>query len=371
MKRQYSIIALMLICTLLLSGCWDQLIFDQTALAIVSAAEESPDGKLLITYTYPVVDGKEKMAIGFRSMEVTLFRDAREHVRLSSPKMLEAGKIQEALISDTLAKTGIHDLLEVYQRDASNPAIAYIVVVEGSPKELLSRAAEFKAAPRVGFYLYQLLENNVKIGNIPNTKIFDFDINFFAEGMDPITPIIKIETDSIVVKGSALFSKDKMVGEIDEEATKILLGIMGQGRPTEFIYKEPKLPSDNKSKYGLSVILHKPKRKVNINFDESGKPVIKVSLQYNCLLDEYQWNKTDNETELGKLEKLLNGYLSKVANETIKYMQSVDSDPVGFGNMIRAKYYDYWKSIKWDEVYKDAEITVDIKAKIVRQGIIK
>ena len=42
----------------------------------------------------------------------------------------------------------------------------------------------------------------------------------------------------------------------------------------------------------------------------------------------------------------------------IKYLQSVNSDPVGVGNMIRAKYNSYWNKTKWEDVYKKAKIQI-------------
>jgi hypothetical protein len=39
--------------------------------------------------------------------------------------------------------------------------------------------------------------------------------------------------------------------------------------------------------------------------------------------------------------------------------------------MIRAKYYEYWQSIDWKEIYPKAKINVDLKVEIIREGLIK
>lgn len=371
MKRLPKFILIIAACSMLLTGCWDQRLFDRTGLAIVIGIEETPNNNLLVSFSYPVVDAIEKNSLDIISQEVSLLRDARLQARSKSSKMIEAGKVQEILVSDSIAKRGIHDILEVYQRDATSPAIAYVVVVEGSPQELILKASQFKSKPRIGFYIQELLENNSKSSVIPNTKVFDFDINFFAPGLDPITPTIKLAGDELQLTGCALFSEDKMVGKLDSEETKMLISMMGQAKNTDFIIKNRKLSSDNPDKYGLSILLRKPKEKFKIDFDDTEKPIINITLNYECILTEYRWNKTDDAKEQAMLEGVISSDLTKICKDVLKKLQAANSDPIGFGDKIRAKYNDYWKSIDWKEVYPQASINVNVKAEIVKEGIIR
>ncbi|MDF2522197.1 MAG: germination protein Ger(x)C family, partial [Clostridia bacterium] len=302
MKRHHKILILTVICCSLLTGCWDQRIFEEVGLILTVGIEESEDGKLLINYAYPAIGAVEQKAVNTSTQEATLIRAARENSRLSSPNILEGGKVQQILLSDSLAKTGVHDILELFQRDVSLPAIAYIVIVEGSPIELLQKSAQFKNFPRVSIYLFQLLDNNVQLSNIPNTKIFDFDINFFAPGLDPVVPMIKLGENDVHITGSALFSKDKMVGKLDMKQTLMLIALMDQAKTAEYILSDPEFTSDVPLKYGISVSLYKPKRKIKINFDDEGLPIFDISISYKCVLDEYKWNQTNSPPEQKKLE---------------------------------------------------------------------
>lgn len=371
MKKLFRLILIPIMCSFILTGCWDQIIFEKVGLVLTAGIEQAPNGELTINYAYPVVDSSKKDAVGLEITEATLVRGAREKARLSSPKYMEGGKIQQVLLSDSLAKNGIHDILEIFQRDVSLPAIAYIVVVEGSPSELLKEASQFKNTPRVSFYLFQLVDNNVQISNIPNTKVFDFDINFFAPGLDPVAPMIKLKENSVEITGSALFSDDKMVGRLSQTHTLFLIGLMDQAKKTDLIIPAEEFPSKNKAKYGMALTLQKPKRGVHIDFDEEGFPIIRVTMKYKCVLDEYRWNETTDPKEQEKLEKFITGYLNKHLNETIQIMQKANSDPIGFGDMIRAKYYEYWKSIDWKEIYPEAQIHVSSDVEIIREGLIK
>lgn len=278
MKKLLKTIALVLTCSLMLSGCWDQGVFEQVGFILSLGVEQTEDKNLLITSAYPVIGGAEKGAVDVISTETSIVRGGRTNLRRMTPKMLEGGKIQQVLISDSLAKNGIHDLLEVFQRDITLPAIAFVVIVEGSPAELLKKALEFKTKPRVSIYLYQLLENNVKLSNIPNTKIFDFDINFFAPGLDPIVPMVKIDNEQIKITGCALFSGDKMTGNLENKETNVLLGLMDQLKYTDYIFTDSVFADKDGDKQGVAVSLFKPKRKINIDFNEEGKPIFEINL---------------------------------------------------------------------------------------------
>ena len=371
MKKLVKIIALILICCLILSGCWDQKVFEQVGFILSFGIEQAEDKKLLLTAAYPVIGGVEKGSVDIISTETGIIRGGRSNIRMMTPKMLEGGKTQQVLISDSLAKNGIHDLLEIFQRDVTLPAIAFVVIVEGSPGELLKKANEFKPKPRVSFYIYQLLENNVRLSNIPNTKVFDFDINFFAPGLDPIVPMIKVDNEQIKISGCALFSGDRMTGKLENNETRLLLGLMDQLKYADYIFTDPEFADKDGDKQGVAVTLLTPKRKINIDFSEEGKPIVKIDMKYRCNIDEFEWDDTMKPKVQEDLEKKFGEDLTSMNNKIIKELQAANCDPIGIGDIIRAKHYDYWKSIDWKEMYKKADIKVSVKVEVGNVGIIK
>jgi spore germination protein len=72
-----------------------------------------------------------------------------------------------------------------------------------------------------------------------------------------------------------------------------------------------------------------------------------------------------------ELEKIFATDLTSISNKVIKKLQEANCDPIGIGDMIRAKYYDYWKSIDWKEIYKEADITANVEVEVGNVGIIK
>src|SRR5690554_1494897 len=220
---------------LLFSGCWDQKIIEETGVVLQVGIEPAPGNKLLVTNVFPAFDSKIQNQDEIITTEVNLLRESRKEARMVTDKKVEGGKIQQVLFSKEIAGQGILDLLEVFQRDPLNSPLAQLVVVDGSPKELLERAQNFVSKPRSVFYIDQLLAGNANYFYTPETRIYDFNIRALAPGLDPVTPLVKLEPDGIKVLGSALFSADRMTGELDTQQTALLLAMMGQAPKTEFV----------------------------------------------------------------------------------------------------------------------------------------
>lgn len=364
------IILLLMIISITLTGCWDQKIFEDIGFVLQIGVESSKDNKLLVSLVYPVINIENKNQANMDVNKVTDLREAREKSRMTSSQTLEAGKVQQILLSKEIAKKGVHNLFEITERDPTNPALAFVVVVDGSPKELIKKLMTFKDKPRPSFYINKLLEGNVKDSYIPETRVYNFDIAYFAQGLDPITPLIKLETDKVKVIGSALFSEDRMVGSIDTRQTSLLLAMMNKIKKTEYISSTTDFMEENeKVKRGIALLLRDSKRKIDIKIKDN-KPVINISLRFNGVLDEFKWDRTNIPEQQNKLENILCKEIENECIKIIKYMQNVGSDPIGFGDIIRAKYNSYWNSIDWKKAYKDAEINVDVKLNVVSHGVI-
>ncbi|SCY31171.1 Ger(x)C family spore germination protein [Alkaliphilus peptidifermentans] len=368
MNKIFKIMILFLT-TLLLISCWDQKIYEKIGFVLNIGIEKADNDMMLITLTNPVVGAQQEREVEIITTTAHSLREAREQGRLISPKNLEGGKTQHILLSSEMAEGGIHNLLEVFQRDPINPALVQIVVVDGSPHELMKASLTFNDKPRSAFYINQLLENNITNGYIPETRIYNFDIAHFAPGLDPITPMIKLEENGVKIIGSALFSGDKMVGKIDTKLTSLLLAAMGKlGKSSYFIsnYYDEKL----KIEFYTAVLLRTVKRKIEIEIRENNL-AINMMLTFDITLDDHTWDRTDEEVTQNTLEKNIAKAIKADYLQLFNYMQEVGCDPVGFGDLVRAKHNKYWQSIEWQEIYKDAEINIDVVVDIKQYGAIK
>lgn len=368
--------ALISLAALFLSGCWDQRIFEEVGFILQMGIEKSEDGELTITSVAPVLAGQIQRNVEFLSDNGGSLSDAAEKANRISPRMIEGGKVQQVLFSESLAwEGGLQDILENFEREPATNVLAYIVVVEGSPKELIEASLEFVDKPRASIYLSHLLDKNVKGSYAPETRIYRYNIDYFSPGIDPMTPLIKLEKDGIRIMGSALFSGDKMSGKIDAQQTVLMLAMKGEMKEARYQFgRINKTEKESKYKTQLSVTLSRVKRKIHISIKD-GKPTVNIQMKFAATLDEDKWactgkvgNEKDHEEEL---EKELSEMLTKDCKEVIEYAQQVGSDPIGIGDMIRAKHKEYWKNSNWEEDYRYANIQVEAKLDIKQYGVIK
>lgn len=372
MKKLKLLIILTLI-TCIFSGCWDQKIFEKVGFILELGVESNPNG-LSATYVSPLIAPDESgKVISIEKIDgVTLLREAREKAKLSSSKKLEAGVLDHILFSSELAASGIDDVLTVLERDADNPVQTYLVIVDGSPRKLLSSISEFKSRPRSDIYLKSLIESGIESSYIPDTAVYKYHINFFSGTIDSILPMMKLGDEKVQLTGSALFHKDKMVGSINTRESSILLSLMGKKKPTEYICKTVDNTEVSSHKLvGMAVLLKDAKRKIKVTL-ENGRPIVNISLSYKVRCDDSKWGVDfTNKQVKANIESKIAENIKDDSMMVLEKCQKAGSDPIGIGDILRANYPDYWNKADWIQAYQNAIFNVDIKVHINSHGLIK
>jgi len=371
-----KIYVLLLIIPFILCGCWDEVLVEKTGFITILGIESAPQGNLKFTYGIPVVDPDNKTSRAeVLETESSLARIARNNLDRRSGKNILAGKIQMILYSKEFAGKGyIYDSNSIFERDPSNAILAWVVVVDGSPGDLIHQAEEnLNDKPLTSTYVDNLLERTVSTANINETRVFNYDLISMAPGIDNTAPMIKIADKSIEVTGSALFSGEKMVGNINAQDGGLLTAMMKTLKNKKYTYNAS-IPASVKETYGekqsSAIQLSQNSKKINISI-KNNKPVVDIYLDLYGYADEYKWDNLNDEKEVKKLNDHVQEQLRQDCQKLIDYMQSIESDPIGIGDMVRAKHNSYFKKVDWHTAYKQAKINVHVKFKLVEYGDIQ
>jgi spore germination protein len=370
MKRLTATQILILIPVLLFSGCWDQRVIEETGILFQVGIEPASGDKILVTSVFPAFDSRLPNQDEVITTEVNLLQEAIEEAKTITDKRVEGGKVQQILFAKEIAGQGIQELLEFFKRDPLISPLAQVVIVDGSPKELLEKARTFASKARTVFYINRLLAKNVNYLHVPETSIYDFSIYSLAPGLDPITPLLKLEPDGIRVLGSALFSAGRMVGQLDTQQTALLLAMMGRAPKTEFVFIASGLERDSPLKRGAAFTIRESHRKIRLDL-QGRRLAIDILLDLRGVLDEYDQDMLDQAGPQEVLEERLSREVQENCLGILGYTQRLGSDPIGFGDLVRAKYYSAWKTMDWEEVYRDATVNVEVKMEIRQFGLIK
>jgi len=218
--------------------------------------------------------------------------------------------------------------------------------------------------------LYDLAQKSYITAEAGIMELGDFIELIEEEGVDPYAPGVKLLAKKgrkdIRVFQTALFKKDKLTGWLDEEQSRGLLIIT------------------NKAKGGITEINNpeSPKQKLAVELEKSstcwqlkvvnGQPKVKLFVETEGNITEAQ-----NGLDFSKKEtytKLNREYAKAVRHDILKFLgktKELGTDPAGFGRFIYRENPKLWQELKddWEEEYKNLEVEVKIKAKIVRTGM--
>jgi spore germination protein len=370
-NKKLTAAILILSITVLQTGCWDQKIYEKIGFILQIGVESEENGKLKYTVGIPVVSPEAQERYEVLTTEITHMREGRDKVRQVSGKAVEGGKTQQVFFSEALASQGVEEFFEVFLRSAENSLLANVIVVEGSPHDLIKVSGQFRDKPRPTFYMNSLLDSAHKNSFAPETRIYDFSILTHSGTIDPITPLVSYNTKEIKIEGAALFSGDKMVGKVDTKEMGILNGLKGEKKDISYIYQGLYTDKSQEDlKRGSTILMKLKKRKVEMNID-GDVPVINIKLDFKGNLSEYSGElNLDVPEEKKKLEEAVADAIEKDSMMLLKYLTEVGADPIGFSEIARTKHNKYWKSVKWKDVYKGAAFNVEAKIKIEFYGAV-
>ncbi len=370
---KYANLLALFISLTILTGCWDQKQYEDIGFILQMGLEMEQGDKLLFSMTAPVVspDVEKKVEFLYSSNE-NLIRSSREEIRNVSGKLLQGGKVQLLYFSKELAQQGINEYFDIFLRDPENPLLSNVVVVDKSPREMMELSLNYKDKPRSAIYAAELLRDARRRMAVPETRIYKFSTLYYSKTIDPVTPLFRYNDKEFEVSGSALFSGDKMVGEIDQDQTKILNVLMGEKQAFEYIYRGH-VQGGGKDKLQKGAAVYLKNKKNTIKIDTTAKdPVIDITLGFNASIDEYSGkHNLDQVKNQENFEKILAGSIYLDIIKLIKQLQEAGSDPIGFGERVRAKQNAYWKSVDWKKVYKNARIKLSVDVELETYGTIR
>jgi Ger(x)C family germination protein len=369
--KQRILLSLLFLLSLFTAGCWDQKIIEKKSFIRELGLESLTGREIFLTFVAPQINGQagkhdESRERAFTT-EANLIREGIKRGDLFAGGDIETGEIQHLLFSEELAHRGIHKLLEAFERDPAQPLQASLLIVEGSPSQLLKEMVRNKTFS--SFYLEKILKR-ANQSYISQISTGDFQVAYFTPGIDPILPLIKQVQEEVSLSGTALFAQDRMVGKLDLGQTAFLLAMMNKLEHTEMFFKSPHWTEKGENlKKGIAVFITKARRKLALQI-KNKRPELKIALRFKGNLLEYHWDRLDSKKSQTEIEKRLASEIRESCRSMIRYTQQVGSDPIGFGNLIRAKYNSDWKKLNWTEAYRNAEIKIDVRLELEHYGLI-
>ena len=373
-KRLISI----MLCVLLvfLTGCWDSLEINErlfiTAIGVDLNTDPEAKGRYTVTYVYPNVGalGKNPSQKEVKSYKTTTAETPYEAsrqitTRTSNPFFFKHLKV--IVIGEGLFKRPelIREYFDGLAREYAVNRKIGIIVAEGSAKDVVSTKVEELAI--IGGYLNSMLKNNKNAQRFTDQTFSQIIKDHYFSNAS-FAPRAIPKAKEYKLSGAAIIKDYKLVGWIGEK----------ENRALSFVRNHLKSEIIN-AKYGNTTIdyvisQHKSNKKVSKDSNE-------LSVDINIFLEGYiqQYKlgeKTDTfnqefiETVESEIAKVLRVEIEGVV---MKLQKEYDADVLGIGEYLYKFKPDIWEEVKdkWDEVFPNIDINVNVVAKIRRTGLTK
>ncbi len=368
--------ALLLVFILSITGCSNRQIFDETGLVTVVGYDLTKDRNIRATIVMPSInpEAKEKMQIMSGTGETS--KGIRDKTNLQSDKRILAGQLRVALYGKDMAKAGIGSLIDTLYRDPSLSSRIFLCVYEGETYELLTYP--FQSEGNIGTYMYRMIDQNIRGEKIPSSTIHEFVRAYYDQGIDSQMPYVSRKGDEIVIKGVALFKRDKYVEWITPNEAFILKLIRGKFKtgsyeisvPAKIFNMTPNSPAGEKKEVQLVFDTINSQSKVLL--EKVDPPQFKVNIHLKARILELTVPiKLDNRILMRKMEQSLEKELERQAEKIMKKLQALEVDPIGFGIVYKANVRGIEKMAmdEWREKFKKATFKFHVKATVTRNGV--
>jgi Ger(x)C family germination protein len=276
---------------------------------------------------------------------------------------LDASKAHVIILSEELAKKGIHPFVEFFYRNMDSYMSSKIVISKGKAKKILG--VEKEKSP-IAFVILKLLNGAEADTVIPKETTFTVWRKIIDPGKDMILPYIeRVENDKIQVAGVALFNDDQYTGTtLSREKSGLLLSLMNQLNKTNRMSLILDTESNAQS---ISFAIRDLRRNLEVQVDKADKITCKIDVKMNLEVGSYPQD-FKNPLNIKELNQELSDELTRQAKEITDTLVKANCDAFGIGRRISSFHHELWKKINWEQEYKNVEFEPKVNVNIIKTG---
>jgi spore germination protein KC len=370
-------VILLLMCMLILTGCWDQDLLKDTRLAAGIGYDQLDNGELLQTTDIhvPKIDsggtGRPAMTAVIMKSTGATPRQSRMSLEKEVAGNYAPNKVLVYVIGEELAKKDIYPIFDVLYRYPRNSLAAKIVVAKGRAEEILSlKIVEEKL---ISDALLKIIESGEDDTFIPRLSVQSVCPILFNDGQDFALPKIeRSDNDQITISGMALFNGKKYTGvDVTAENSGMLLILNNEeSKLTRFNLKVNPEEKRKTNQY-VNVHVFPKKHDLKISVSKSNQVSADVKIRLKVHVTEYALNNLSSKRAIESLSEKINEQFTKKAQEVISEIQRANCDYLGIGRRVQAYYPKAWAAMDWNQIYPTIQINPKIETQIIETGIIR
>lgn len=354
--KKFRLVITIFICGLFLVGNVQKRVIDDVNIATGFGVDKS-NGQLQGSLMIPVFKADKSIGNFTFTAKGKIPRDLVSEMQKKASQPIVGGSLDIAFFGEDLAREGIIQVLDVFLRDPTIGARLNLAVIDGKVEDIFKGNYGDRGNHE---YLRQLIEQNMKVHNLPLTNLHSFLADFYEEGKDAYLPLLKkTQPDLVNIIGIALFKDEKLVDILPENKMFYFKLLVDKHTYGSVMLNEKHGEASVKSitsKHKMKLLKRNPYQ-------------FGIELKIKGYLTEHQGAILKNN-DLKEIEKQLEKQIVKECTRMIEDFQKQEIDPVGFGHFAQTKTRNFDFN-KWQESYKSARFKVTADVSIDNIGVVK
>ncbi|MBO1513016.1 Ger(x)C family spore germination protein [Metabacillus bambusae] len=387
-----KMIGFFVLMSFLLTGCWDK--EELNDVSIVTGIAVDPGEEKKYKMTVEIVNSPEygkQGALGNTpvitySLEGNSLSELSNKMNVGLDRKLIYSHTRVLFINEEIAREGLFGFLDFLERSGHFRNDFNILITKGNPASDFTKIT-YPIQKSPSLKLHKQIQTFLEEwGGDPRVRLTDFISSIISKGKNPVAATVVLKGDVekgknvennkslepealILIDGIAIFKDDKMLGSIPLKETRAYLWTQKlkhtslsipceEGKEEKELYFDVRVSRSN-TKLKVSYKNNNPKLIVKI----TGETKIQGSECTNDL------TKIDVFMEY---EKKINEFVKKDITSTIQSIQEeYGVDIFGFGEALYRQDPQKFKKeeSKWDEVFAEAEVDVEVDLHLLRSGI--
>ena len=104
---------------------------------------------------------------------------------------------------------------------------------------------------------------------------------------------------------------------------------------------------------------------------KAGVPEVAYELEFTGLLEDFQMGYPVTDKVLKEIETSAAGSLTAMLETLWGKLVAANSDPLGLGNQVRARFNEYWLAHDWRKVYPAIEARFRVQVDLLNYGVMR
>ncbi len=358
--------------SLSLAGCWNQREIGKIAIVMGFAVDngESEDeieitAQIANTRTITAASegggGEEKPYLNLSSRGEYVFPSIRTSVTKSGAELYMAHNYV-VIFGQEIAKKGLGSYMDFFLRDHELRLDMHLLISRTRGADILGTETGFQSIPAL--HIHDLIRAQKQLSTGMPITVLDFMNRLAADRAAPLIPIIEVEKndeeDVLHMAGTAVFSDDVMVGDLDPRETRGYLWAAGDVKEAVVVC------TAGDDHVGIEV-LHAA-GSITPAIHENGELSMRIAVSAKGSIGSERGRRDFTSSE--GVEKLLAAFAGEIEGEIracLEKGKALRADIFGFSDVLYKKHPRLWEKMK-DSPFYDLPVEIEVKTNLDSSG---